>query len=91
MNKQDLIDFVAKKTELTKKDANGAVDAVFEGIVASLKAGDDARFLGFGSFTITARAARTGRNPRTGDEITIAASKRPSFKAGKEFKTALNS
>lgn len=91
MNKQDLIDFVATKAELTKKDAHSAVDAVFEGIITGLKTDGDARFVGFGSFAVTASAARIGRNPRTGEEIKIAASKRPTFKAGKEFKEAVNS
>lgn len=90
MNKQDLIDFVATKAELTKKEAHSAVDAVFEGIISGLITSGDARFVGFGSFSITASAARIGRNPRTGDEIQIAASKRPTFKAGKEFKAAVS-
>ncbi len=87
MNKQDLIDFVANKTGVTKKDAHNAVDAVFDGIVSGLKADKEARFVGFGS---TESAARKGRNPRTGEEITIAASKRPTFKAGKEFKASVS-
>jgi len=90
MNKQDLIDFVASKTGTTKKDASNAVDAVFDGIVSGLKADKEARFVGFGSFTVTESAARKGRNPRTGEEISIAASKRPTFKAGKEFKAAVS-
>ena len=90
MNKQDLIDFVANKTGVTKKDAHNAVDAVFDGIVSGLKADKEAKFVGFGSFAVTASAARTGRNPRTGEEIKIAASKRPTFKAGKEFKASVN-
>ncbi|MDQ5883800.1 MAG: DNA-binding protein HU-beta [Pseudomonadota bacterium] len=91
MNKQDLIDFVATKTELTKKDSAHAGDAVFEGIVSGLKESKEARFVGFGSFGVTARAARKGRNPRTGLEIDIAATNRITFKAGKEFKEAVNS
>ena len=91
MNKQDLIDFVATKTGLTKKDSGHAVDAVFNGIISGLKADKEAKFVGFGSFGVTASAARKGRNPRTGLEIEIAASNRPSFKAGKEFKEAVNS
>jgi DNA-binding protein HU-beta len=91
MNKQDLIDFVAEKTSLTKKDSSTAVDAVFEGIISGLKKDKEARFVGFGSFNVTASAARKGRNPRTGLEIDIAASNRPTFKAGKEFKEAVNS
>ncbi len=91
MNKQDLIDFVATKTGQNKKDAGHSIDAVFEGIVAGLKADKEARFVGFGSFAVVASAARKGRNPRTGEEIAIAASKRPTFKPGKEFKEAVNS
>jgi DNA-binding protein HU-beta len=90
MNKQDLIDFVANKTGLTKKDSIQAVDAVFDGIVSGLKTDKEAKFVGFGSFAVTASAARKGRNPRTGLEIDIAASNRPTFKAGKEFKEAVN-
>lgn len=91
MNKQDLIDFVSSKAGLTKKDSAQAVDAVFDGIISGLKTDKDARFVGFGSFSVTASAARKGRNPRTGIEIDIAASNRPTFKAGKEFKAAVNS
>lgn len=91
MNKQDLIEFVVTKTGLTKKDSTHAVDAVFEGIISGLKESKEARFVGFGSFTVNESAARKGRNPRTGEEITIPASKRPTFKAGKELKNAVNS
>lgn len=90
MNKQELIDFVAKETGLTKNDAGKAVDAVFGGITLTLKNGDEARFVGFGTFKVQDRAATTGRNPRTGEEIKIAASKQPKFKPGKELKDALN-
>ena len=83
-------DFVAEKTGLTKKDSSHAVDAVFDGIVSGLKSDKEARFVGFGSFTVQASAARVGRNPRTGQEIKIAASNRPTFKAGKELKEAVN-
>ena len=91
MNKQDLIDFVATKTGLTKKDSGQAVDATFDGIIAGLKASKDARFVGFGSFNVQATPARKGRNPRTGEEIDISATNRITFKAGKEFKAAVNS
>lgn len=91
MNKQNLIDFVADATKLTKKDATHAVDAVFDGIVSGLKKDKEARFVGFGSFKVQKSAARKARNPRTGEEINIAASNRPSFKAGKELKEAVNS
>jgi len=91
MNKQDLVEFVAKTAELTKKDALSAVDAVFEGIVSGLKEDKEARFVGFGSFTLTHSPARKGRNPSTGQEIEIAATNRAGFKAGKELKEAVNS
>ena len=90
MNKQELIDFVATKAGLTKKDSAQAVDAVFDGVIAGLKASKDARFVGFGSFNVQATPARKGRNPRTGDEIDIPAGNRITFKAGKEFKEAVN-
>ncbi len=90
MNKQDLIDFVSDKTGLTKKDSNKSIDAVFDGIVSGLKGDKEAKFIGFGSFRVQARAARKGRNPRTGVEIEIAASNGVSFKAGKEFRAAIN-
>ena len=90
MNKQDLIDFVSDKTGLTKIDSNKSIDAVFDGIVSGLKADKAARFVGFGSFETRSRAARKGRNPRNGLEIEIAASNSVSFKAGKEFREAVN-
>ena len=90
MNKQNLIDFVSEKTGLTKIDSNKSIDAVFDGIVSGLKADKEAKFVGFGSFGVQARAARKGRNPRTGVEIEIAASNGVSFKAGKEFRAAIN-
>ena len=90
MNKQDLIDFVSDKTGLTKIDSSKSIDAVFDGIVSGLKADKEAKFIGFGSFGVQARAARKGRNPRTGVEIEIAASNAVSFKAGKEFKESIN-
>ena len=90
MNKQDLIDFVSDKTGLTKKDSSKSVDAVFDGIISGLKAEKEAKFIGFGSFAVQARAARKGMNPRTGAEIEIAASNGVSFRAGKEFRAAIN-
>ena len=90
MNKQDLIDFVSDKTGLTKIDSSKSVDAVFEGIVSGLKGDKEAKFIGFGSFAVQARAARKGRNPRTGAEIEIAASNSVSFKVGKEIREAIN-
>ena len=90
MNKAELIEHVATQTEMTKADAQRAVEAVFGGITATLKKGDDARFVGFGTFSVAKRAATTGRNPRTGEAIKIPASKNAKFKAGKELKEAVN-
>ena len=90
MNKQDLINKVSTETGLSKADAKNAVEAVFGSIKAALTEGDIAQFIGFGTFKVTDRAARTGRNPKTGEEIQIAASKVPTFKAGKAFKQAMN-
>lgn len=89
INKQSLVEQVAEKTGLTKKDAMSAVDALFEGIQSSLKAGEKVQVIGFGNFEVRERAARKGRNPQTGEEITIAASKSPAFKAGKQLKDAV--
>ncbi len=90
MNKSELIDHVASETELSRKDAAAAVDALLDGVVATLKKGDEVRLTGFGTFGVSARAARDGRNPRTGETIKIKASKSPKFSAGKQFKDALN-
>ncbi len=90
MNKAELIDYVAKETALTKADAQKAVEAVFAGITTTLQQGNEARFVGFGTFAVSSRAATTGRNPRTGEAIKIAASKSAKFKAGKELKDAVN-
>jgi DNA-binding protein HU-beta len=90
MNKQDLVNHIATKAGLTKAQADTALNAVFEGIVHSLKKGDDAAFVGFGTFSVAHRAAREGRNPSTGATIKIAASKQAKFKPGKAFKDALN-
>lgn len=90
MNKAELIDYVADKCDLAKAQAQEAVDAVFDGITATLKKGSDARFVGFGTFSVSSRAATTGRNPRTGESIKIPASKNAKFKAGKELKDAVN-
>lgn len=90
MNKTELAAVVAEKTGMTKKDAEAAVSATFAGIVDALKNGDKVQVVGFGSFEVKERAERTGHNPATGAEITIAASKAPAFKAGKGFKDALN-
>ncbi len=90
MNKAELIDAVTGQTGLQKADATRAVDAVFDSIVSALKSGDSVSLLGFGTFVVKARAARSGRNPRTGETIEIAASKVPGFKAGKGLKDAVN-
>ncbi len=90
MNKNELVDAVATATELKKADATKAVDSVFEAIGAALKKGDEVRLVGFGTFSVQAREASEGRNPRTGEKINIAASKQAKFKAGKTLKEALN-
>ena len=90
MNKNELVDAVATATELKKADATKAVDSVFEAIGAALKKGDEVRLVGFGTFSVQAREASEGRNPRTGEKISIAASKQAKFKAGKTLKDALN-
>jgi DNA-binding protein HU-beta len=90
MNKADLIDKVATAAELNKASATRAVEAVLDHISAALKNGDQVTLSGFGTFSVTLRAARSGRNPRTGESITIPASKNPKFKAGKGLKDAVN-
>ncbi|HHW40818.1 MAG TPA: HU family DNA-binding protein [Syntrophomonadaceae bacterium] len=90
MNKAELISSVAEKAELTKKDAEKAVNAVFETIEEALAAGDKVQLVGFGTFEVRARAARTGRNPQTGEEIQIAATNVPAFRAGKALKDAIS-
>ncbi|BDR58658.1 HU family DNA-binding protein [Xylocopilactobacillus apicola] len=88
-NKSDLIDTVAQSTDLTKKDATRAVDAVFNTIQDILTKGGKVQLIGFGTFEVRERAARAGRNPQTGEEIQIPASKVPAFKAGKALKEAV--
>jgi DNA-binding protein HU-beta len=90
MNKNDLIDAVAERTSLAKSDATRAVDAVLGSITDALQKGEAVALSGFGTFAIKTRAARTGRNPRTGEAIDIPASKVPGFKAGKGFKDAVS-
>lgn len=89
MNKTELIAKVAEKSELTKKDATKAVDAVFASISESLQGGDKVQIIGFGNFEVRERAARKGRNPQTGKEIDIPASKVPAFKPGKALKDGI--
>ena len=90
MNKTELIAAVADKAGLTKVDASKALDAITDSITSALKTGDTVTLIGFGTFKVTARAARTGRNPRTGEELSIAARKAPAFTAGKALKDAVN-
>ena len=89
MNKAELIDAIAASAEVTKADAARALDATISTIANALKKGDTVTVVGFGSFVVRARAARTGRNPKTGEEIKIAASNNPVFKAGKALKDAV--
>jgi len=89
MKKVELINHVAESASLSKADAGAAVDAVLSGISGALASGDSVSLVGFGTFSVTARAARTARNPRTGDPINVPASKAPKFKAGKGLKDAV--
>ncbi|RVT60844.1 HU family DNA-binding protein (plasmid) [Niallia taxi] len=89
MNKTELINAVAESSELSKKDSTRVVDSVMETITKALKNGGKVEILGFGAFSVSERAARKGRNPQTGEEIEIAASRAPSFKAGKKLKDAV--
>ena len=86
MNKQELIDKVAKKAEITKKDARAVLDATISAIMEAVKKGDKVTLVGFGTFSQVKRAARNGRNPATGKPLKIAARKAPKFTAGKNFK-----
>ena len=90
MNKSELIDAVAGSTSLSKADAGRALESVLETIKSTLQSGQKVTIPGFGTFEARPRNARTGRNPQTGETIQIAASKTPGFKAGKQFKDALN-
>lgn len=90
MNKAELIEAVAAAADLSKAAAARAVDAMIDSVTASLKSGDQVTVVGFGTFLVRERAARTGRNPQTGASIDIPAAKVPSFKAGKALKDALN-
>ena len=90
MNKAELIDAVAEAADLSKASAGRSVDAAIDAITNSLKSGDNVTLVGFGTFSVRDRAARIGRNPRTGEEIQIKASKVPGFKAGKALKDAIN-
>lgn len=90
MTKNEIIAAVADKTGLGKTGAASAVDATFEAIIAALKTGTEVKIIGFGNFKVVARAAREGRDPRTGNPVHIAAAKRAKFSAGKGLKDALN-
>lgn len=89
MNKTDLIDAIASTAKLSKKDAKVALEATLDAITTSLKTGDPVQLIGFGTFKVNTRKARTGRNPQTGAEIQIAESKVPAFVAGKALKDAI--
>ncbi|WP_347988652.1 HU family DNA-binding protein [Methylomonas sp. AM2-LC] len=89
MNKSDLINAIATHANLTKADAGRALEALVQTIETTLKSGDSITLIGFGTFEVKERAERTGRNPQTGEAITIAAAKVPSFKAGKALKDAV--
>jgi DNA-binding protein HU-beta len=86
MSKQDLVDFMAKKTDMSKKDSEAALAAFLDGVKSSLKKGTSVTLVGFGTFSVSKRAARQGRNPQTGAKINIPARKVPVFKAGKGLK-----
>ena len=90
MNKTELVEFIATQADLSKAKAAEAVDAFVEAVTTSLKKGKDVTLVGFGTFTISKRAARTGRNPQTGATLKIAASKAPKFRPGKSLKDAVN-
>ena len=90
MNKNDLVAAVALRSGLSKADTARAVDGIIDSITSSLKDGTEIRLVGFGTFSVSRRAATTGRNPRTGERIKIPASNQPKFKAGKALKSAVN-
>jgi DNA-binding protein HU-beta len=90
MTKQDLVDAVADRAGLTKKDAGAAVDATLDTITSALAGGDQVTFTGFGKFHVTNRAARDGVNPRTGEKVRIQAARVPKFSAGSQLKKAVN-
>ena len=90
MNKSELIDLIAESADISKAKAGVALEAVVSGVTGALKSGDSVSLVGFGTFSVKARAARTGRNPQTGETIQIKASNVPGFKAGKALKDAVN-
>lgn len=91
MNKSQLVEHIAQTADLSKVKAEAALSATIEGISNALSNGEEVALVGFGTFKVNERAARTGRNPRTGEAIQIAATKTPAFKAGKALKEAVNS
>jgi len=90
MNKTELIEAMAESADISKAAAGRALEGMVEAITNTVKSGDTVSVIGFGTFSLRERAARTGRNPKTGAEIQIPASKSPAFKAGKAFKDAVN-
>ena len=90
MNKSDLVTGIAENAEISKADAGRALEAVIKVVKKALKSGDTVAIVGFGTFSVRKRAARTGRNPQTGATLKIKASKNPAFKAGKALKDAVN-
>ena len=90
MNKTELIAAIAERAEISKKDSEKALKAFVDVVAEQLKAGDKVQLVGFGTFEVSERAAREGRNPQTGETMTIAACKAPKFKAGKALKDAIN-
>ncbi len=90
MNKSELIEAIAASADISKAAASRALDAMVESVTESLKQGDTVSLVGFGTFSVKERAARTGRNPQTGEPIQISAAKVPAFKAGKALKDAVN-
>ena len=90
MNKSELVDAIAEETKLSKKDTEAFVKSFVDVVSKALKKGDDVALVGFGTFAVTKRAARTGHNPKTGETIKIAASKTPKFKPGKALKDLVN-
>ena len=90
MNKNDLVAAVALRSGLSKADTARAVDGIIDSITSTLRGGTEVRLVGFGTFSVSRRAATTGRNPRSGEKIQIPASNQPKFKAGKALKSAVN-
>lgn len=90
MTKKELVEKVAESTNLTKKETEKALNAFFETVTEAIKKGDKVQLVGFGTFEVSERAERQGRNPRTGETMTVAACKVPKFKPGKAFKDAVN-